>query len=196
MNLAISIFVAGVLVLGATSGSAQDTTGPGAAAQTSPSATPTPPTGGTTATPSEPAGATAPAAGHIPAAPAGKSQVVFFRTGAYMGAATWFKIRENGAELGKLSNQSYFVAVLDPGPHAFTATTESKNTLKLELEDGETTYVRGTLQMGLILYEPNLAPVDQAMFEKHYAHLHAVKSQADSEPKASETPKEPDKAPQ
>ena len=43
---------------------------------------------------------------HIPPAPAGKSQVVFFRTGAYMGAATWFKVRENGVELGKLSNQS------------------------------------------------------------------------------------------
>jgi hypothetical protein len=131
-------------------------------------------------------------AGHIPAAPAGKSQVVFFRTGAYMGGATWFKVRETGAELGKLSNQSYFVAVLDPGPHTFTSATENKTTLKMELDPGETYYVRGTLQMGLILYEPNLAPADQDLFEKHYAHMHAVRfvdPAAPKEPDAKDAPK-------
>ncbi len=145
--------------------------------------------GPTCAQDSAPAAASAPApAGHIPPPPKGKAQVVFFRTGAYMGAATWFKVRENGAEVGKLSNQSYFVAQFDPGPHTFTAATESKNTLKLELDDGVTTYVRGTLQMGVILYEPNLAPADEALFEKHYDHLHEVKSAAPEPPKTADKP--------
>jgi hypothetical protein len=121
--------------------------------------------------------ATAPSTGHIPAAPAGKAQVVFFRTGAYAGAATWFKIRENEAELGKLSNQSYFVAVLEPGTHTFTSATENKTHLKMELDAGETYYVRGSLQMGVLLYEVNLAPADQALFEKHSDHMHLVKFQ-------------------
>ncbi len=114
-------------------------------------------------------------AGHIPPPPPGKSQVVFFRTGAYGGAAVWYRVRENGADLGKLTNASYFVAVVDPGPHTFTASTENKTKLKLELDDGETQYIRATVQMGFLVGEPNLAPADQAMFELHYAHMRLAK---------------------
>jgi hypothetical protein len=89
--------------------------------------------------------------------------------------AVSYKVREQGIELGKLNNASYFVAVLDPGPHTFTAATENKNVLKLELDDGETQYVRGTVQMGFLVGEANLAPADQAMFELHYAHMHTSK---------------------
>jgi hypothetical protein len=165
MNFVVSIMAAGVLASAATVAIAQD------AANTATSA----------AAPSV-------AAGHIPPPPAGKSQVVFFRTGAYMGGATWFKIRESGAELGKLSNQAYFVAVLDPGPHTFTAATENKTTLKMELDADETYYVRGTLQMGVILYEPNLAPADQDLFEKHYAHMHVVRFIEPEAPKDAAKP--------
>lgn len=151
MNFAVLIIAAAALALGATAASGEDQI---AAA---------PPT-------------VAAPAGHIPPPKAGKSQVVFFRTGAYMGAATWFKIRENGVELGKMSNQAYFVVTLDPGPHTFTATTENKTKLKLELDDGETYYVRGTLQMGILMAEPSLAPADLAMFEDHYSHMHLAKT--------------------
>jgi hypothetical protein len=147
----------------------------------------------TTAAPA-PAPQIAQPAGHIPPPPAGKSQVVFFRTGAYMGAATWFKVRENGEELGKLSNQSYFVAVLDPGPHTFTAATENQTHLKLELDPDETYYVRGTLQMGLLLYEPNLQPADPELFEKHYTHMHAVAFVPGYAPKDTSVPRETPKA--
>ena len=151
MKLALALLTAATLSLSASAALSQDAPAPA------------------------PATAQAPATGHIPPAPKGKAQVVFFRTGAYMGGATWFKIRENEAELGKLSNQSYFVAVLDPGTHVFTSATENKTKLKLELDDGETYYVRGSLQMGLMLYEVSLQPSDQAMFDLHYAHMHEVK---------------------
>jgi len=167
MNLALSTIAAGLLF--ATAAFAQDATNTAAPA-------------------TAPAVASAATTGHIPPPPAGKSQVVFFRTGAYMGGATWFKVRESGAELGKLSNQSYFVAVLDPGPHTFTSATENKTTLKMEIDAGETYYVRGTLQMGVLLYEPNLAPADQDLFEKHYAHMHSVRFIDPNAPKDAATP--------
>ncbi len=160
MNLAASIIAAGLLAATATTGLAQDAP---AAAAAAPSAT-APMT-------ESAAGQT----GHVALPPAGKSQVVFFRTGAYMGGGTWFKVRENGAELGKLSNEAYFVAMLDPGPHTFTSATENTTTLRMELDPGETYYVRGTLQFGVLIGEPNLAPSDEALFEKHYAHLHSVR---------------------
>jgi hypothetical protein len=151
---------------------AQDVAAPGAASARDASAA--------APSPSDfPAGANGPeSVAHIAPAPADKAQVVFFRTGAYAGAATWFKIRENEVELGKLSNQSYFVALLAPGPHTFTSATENKTHLKMELDAGETYYIRGSLQMGLLLYEVNLAPADQDLFEKHYGHMHMVKFQA------------------
>jgi len=152
MNFFAAILTAGLFTLSASSAVSQSATG-------------SPPSGTAVEAPIPPAA-------HIPPPPAGKSQVVFFRTGAYAGAATWFKVRENGAELGKLSNQSYFVAVLPPGPHTFTAATENQTKLKLELDDGETYYVRGTLQMGILMAEPNLAPADQVLFEKHFSHMH------------------------
>jgi len=164
MNTFASLTAAALLVVGVTSAraqaQAQDAGAPAAAAAAAAAA------------------ANASAESHIPPAPADKAQVVFFRTGAYAGAATWFKVRENDAELGKLSNQSYFVALLDPGAHTFTSATENKTHLKMELDAGETYYVRGTLQMGVLLYEVNLAPADQDLFEKHYGHMHMVKFQA------------------
>lgn len=158
MNLAASTIAAGLLAIIANVALAQDA--PTAAAPNA-SASASEPGGGQT--------------GHVAPPAAGKSQVVFFRTGAYVGAGTWFKVRENGAELGKLSNEAYFVAVLNPGPHTFTSTTENKTTLRMELDPGETYYVRGTLQMGVLMGEPNLAPSDEVLFEKHHAHLHSVR---------------------
>lgn len=148
---------------------------PAPAAETPATAPPSPPPTSPAVSPASAAAETPPATGHIPPPPAGKAQVVFFRTGAYVGAAVSYKVREQGIELGKLNNASYFVAVVDPGPHTFTAATENKNVLKLELDDGETQYVRGTVQMGFLVGEANLTPADQGMFELHYAHMHTTK---------------------
>lgn len=61
---------------------------------------------------------------------------------------------------------------MDPGVHTFTSATENKTKLTLEIDAGETYYVRGTLHMGLLLYEVSLSPADDAMFELHYKHMH------------------------
>ncbi len=111
-------------------------------------------------------------AGSIPPPPPGKGQVVFFRSSAFTGMAVWFNVRENGVALGKLSNGAYFVQVVDPGAHTYTAATENKNTLHLEVDTGETYYVRGTVQMGFLVGEANMAPSDQATFEKSLKHMH------------------------
>lgn len=157
MNFAVAALAAGAIALTASAAFAQD------ASQTA------------AATASASAADQA-ATGHIPPPPKGKGQVVFFRPGAYAGAAVWYKVRENAVELGKLTNQSYFVAVVDPGTHTFTASTENKTKLKLEVDDGETLYVRGAVQMGILVGEPNLTPSDQALFEKHYAHMKLAKA--------------------
>ncbi|HLZ83706.1 MAG TPA: DUF2846 domain-containing protein [Caulobacteraceae bacterium] len=117
-----------------------------------------------------------PAHGLVQPPPAGRGQVVFFRNSSLYGAAVWYTVKENGHKLGDLSNGAFFALPVDPGLHVFTAATENKDTLRIEVEAGETYYVRGTVHMGLLVGEASIAPSDEASFEKVFKHLHPAKT--------------------
>ncbi|WP_189456369.1 DUF2846 domain-containing protein [Cognatilysobacter bugurensis] len=108
--------------------------------------------------------AVSPGNGLISAAPADKGQIVFFRESKMMGAAIGFKVREGETELGKLRNGKYFVVAVEPGTHEYAVQGETKDLLTMEIEPGETYYVKGSLGMGLVAGRPNLAPSDEATF--------------------------------
>jgi hypothetical protein len=117
-----------------------------------------------------------PAHGLITPPPAGKGQVVFFRSRSLYGGAVWYTVKENGHKLGDLSSGAFFVLPEEPGPHVFTAATENKDTLRMEVEAGETYYVRGTVQMGILVGEASIAPSEEDSFEKAFKHLHPAKT--------------------
>lgn len=52
---------------------------------------------------------------------------------------------------GKLGNNSYFIYVGDPGAHAFSIQSEAADTLHMEVDAGESYYVKETLGMGVVL---------------------------------------------
>ena len=54
---------------------------------------------------------------------------------------------------------------LPAGAHAFDVHSEAKDTLNLEVEAGETYFVRGSVSMGAFVGHPNLSPSDQGTFE-------------------------------
>jgi hypothetical protein len=83
----------------------------------------------------------------------------------FVGGAVGYKVREGENELGKLSNGTYFVSVVDPGAHEYTVHSEAKDILNLEVEAGETYYVTGGITMGVFAGRPNLSPSDQAAFD-------------------------------
>jgi hypothetical protein len=120
-----------------------------------------------------PAATSAPAPASTPvASPSGDmGTVVFFRESKFAGAAVSFKVREGEKELGKLSSGTYFTTQLPTGPHAFTVHSEAKDVLNIEIERGETYYVRGSISMGLLMGRPNLAPSDAATFNSMQADL-------------------------
>jgi hypothetical protein len=105
------------------------------------------------------------ASGSIGAPPAGKGQIVFFREKKFVGGGVSYKVREGENELGKLSNGTYFVSVVEPGAHEYTVHSEAKDILNLEVEAGETYYVTGGITMGVFAGRPNLSPSDQAAFD-------------------------------
>jgi hypothetical protein len=117
----------------------------------------------------------------IPPPPAGKGQVVFFRKKSILSLGQWFKVRESGKALGKLTNGAYFIEIADPGPHDYTATFEPelKDHLKLQVDAGETYFVEGTVTRALVVGAADLSPSDHAAFDNASKDLKPAPSLAD-----------------
>jgi hypothetical protein len=111
-----------------------------------------------------PAAETPAKSGKVGAPPEGKGQVVFFRQSSMAGMPYAFTIKDGDIPVTKLGNDRYFVYVADPGEHEFRVRGETKDTLFLEIEPGETYYVEQTMVMGMFYYA-NLAPSGEATFE-------------------------------
>lgn len=123
--------------------------------------------------------AAAPAAEAAPAAATGT--VVFFRPSKFAGGAFGFKVREKEVELGKLRSGKYFVLKVAPGTHEYVVHSETKDTLVLEVEAGQTYYVEGKMGMGIFAGRPNLSPSDQASFEAAKPKMKEVEPLADAD---------------
>ncbi|MEQ1810237.1 MAG: DUF2846 domain-containing protein [Terricaulis sp.] len=152
------IAVCAIAVLGlAGLAQAQDTTTPPAeqpaATEPAPTAEPTP------APAAEPAVALPEG---IIAPPEGKGQVVFFRPSRFVGAALSFTVRENDVDLGRLPNARYFVHVAEPGIHEYEI--GNNDTMRMEIEPGETYYAIQSTQMGIVAGRAVLSPSDAAAF--------------------------------
>lgn len=101
----------------------------------------------------------------IPAPPEGMGQVVFFRTGG-TGFALGCGVNENGERISALGAGKYFVHPTTPGPHSYTVKSEATDLLTLEVEPGETQYVRCTIKMGILVGRPNISPSTAEEFDK------------------------------
>ncbi len=101
------------------------------------------------------------------AAPAsGTGQVVFFRPGKFVGSAIRCTVREDGKMIGRAGNGNYFVVSTTPGAHRYTTKTEATDTLNVEVEPDETTYVKCAIGMGVMAGRPNLSPATAEDFGK------------------------------
>jgi hypothetical protein len=112
----------------------------------------------------------------VPAPPRGMGQVVFFRARSLGGFGQWFNVRENGQALGKLTNGAYFVVILPPGQHSFSASSEPefKDHLTLKIDPGETYYVEGLMTHGVVIGVADLTPSDKTRFDAVSGKLEAA----------------------
>lgn len=102
--------------------------------------------------------------------PAGKGQIVFFRPSA-MGMALGCTVHEGDQIVSRLANSHYFVYTAPLGAHTFTVESEAKDTLNMEVESGETYYVKCKIGMGIIAGRPNISPSDKATFDAKAPNL-------------------------
>jgi hypothetical protein len=106
----------------------------------------------------------------------GKALVVFFRPKKFVGAAIGFKVREKDVELGKLRNGNFFAIQVTPGVHEYVVHSETKDVTKIEAEDGETYFLMGELNMGVLAGRPNLTPSTGVNFQSELNKLKPSKA--------------------
>lgn len=126
--------------------------------------------------PAEPAAAPAATASDIPE---GKGKIVFFRKGGLMGAAISCAVHEKGERLTSLPPGKFAILYAEPGIHEYSVKSEATDTLRLEIEPGETYYSKCNIQMGIMAGRPNLSPSDKAGFDAMSAKLKPVESKAE-----------------
>jgi hypothetical protein len=118
---------------------------------------------------------TAAAATALPTPAPGKGQVVFYRPSS-MGFAIKCTVRENGAMVGRVGAGKYYVIEVEPGLHNFTAKTESTDTVAVQVEPDETSYVKCGISMGIMVGRPNLSPGTEEDFQKSAAKMKPMES--------------------
>jgi hypothetical protein len=128
----------------------------------------------TTAPAEAPAQPATKVAGMFDAPPAGKGQIIFYRPGG-MGSMVGCMVREGeGAtetHISKLTGNRYFIHYADPGVQKYWVKSEATDRLNLEIEPGETYFVKCKISMGIMVGRPNISPSDLAEFEKYKAKL-------------------------
>lgn len=102
----------------------------------------------------------------IPKPPAGKGQIVFYRTGTIMGAAMGCSVNEKGQKISSLGAGKYFILVTEPGRHEYMVKSEAKDFLALQVEADETQYAMCKIKMGIMAGRPDLQPSNEADFIK------------------------------
>ncbi|HTH28177.1 MAG TPA: DUF2846 domain-containing protein [Sphingobium sp.] len=108
-----------------------------------------------------------------------KGTVIFFRKGGLFGAAISCAVHENGAKLTSLPPGKFAIVEVEPGIHEFTVASEAKDTLRLEVEPGETYYAKCNVTMGVMAGRPNLSPSDKASYDAMSAKLKPVKQKVE-----------------
>jgi hypothetical protein len=125
--------------------------------------------------------------GTIGEAPAGKAQVVFWRPGSIMGMALGCTVREgegtDEVEVARLGAGKYWVHTAEPGKHVYYTTGEATDRLNMELEDGETYFVRCSIGMGIMSGRAQVSPSDRATFSDRAKKMKLWNKKADKDEK-------------
>ncbi len=100
----------------------------------------------------------------LPKPAAGKGQIVIYRPKS-MGFAIKCTVRENGAMIGRVGAKKYYVIEVEPGLHNLTAKTEKTDTVAVQVEPDETSYVKCGISMGVMVGRPNLSPGTEEEFK-------------------------------
>jgi hypothetical protein len=93
-----------------------------------------------------------------------------------MGGAIGCGVNIGTERISAMGAGKYFILDLAPGPYEFNAKSEAKDVLNTEVEAGETSYVKCTIRMGMMVGRPNLSPSTAEEFGEKRQSLKYVDS--------------------
>jgi hypothetical protein len=106
--------------------------------------------------------------------PSDKGTVYIYRESKMIGGAVSYTVSANGMPLAKLSSGSYFVYHAVPGEVEFSAQTEAKTSVTIDIRAGEAYYVKGSVGMGVFIGHPHLLLVSSDIGQKEIAECKLV----------------------
>lgn len=92
--------------------------------------------------------------------------IVFFREWAFTGGGMSYFITEDTNNIGLLKAGSYFAYRATPGKHTYSAETEARSSVTLDVQPGQTYYIEGGIGMGFWAGRPQLSEVTKPIFDK------------------------------
>jgi hypothetical protein len=99
----------------------------------------------------------------VAAIPAGKALVYIYRTPSFVGSAVSYTVNAGQLPVVTLYNGGYFPFITNPGRIDFWAETEASSFCIIEVQVGKTYYLKGKVQMGILVGRPDLEQVHPAM---------------------------------
>jgi len=95
--------------------------------------------------------------------PAGKAVVYLYRPSGFVGSAVSYTVNAGEMPIITLHNGGYFPYIAVPGRIDFWAKTEATSFCVIEVEAGQEYYLKGSVDMGILVGRPDLQQVHPAM---------------------------------
>ena len=110
-------------------------------------------------------------AAEVPQADSDKAQVVFYRVKSFKGGAIRFNVQYPEGLIGTLGNGTYLYKQLEPGQYQFWSQVISQDSITLNIEAGNTYYVKGEVQIGVFAGRPKFTQVPESQAKADLAKL-------------------------
>lgn len=98
---------------------------------------------------------------------ANEALIYYYRPSKIIGSAISYDVKENGNKVTTLYNGGYYPHKTTAGQKLITAKTEVAEQISFPVEEGQTYFVRGKVNMGVLAGHPSLklVPQDKALKE-------------------------------
>lgn len=101
-------------------------------------------------------------AADLPEVKQDKGLVIFYRLSGFKGKAIRFNLNHSEGSIGQLLSGTYLYKNLEPGQHSFWSQAISQDSITVNVEAGETYYVKGEVKMGVLAGRPQFTQMPEA----------------------------------
>lgn len=107
--------------------------------------------------------------------PANKAVVYVYRPSSFFGGGVVYDVKANGKEVvTTLYNGGYYPYVTEPREIEFSAKTESRDAVTIDVKPGQTYFLKGTVGVGFVVGRPHLTVVPPNVAENEIAECKLI----------------------